>query len=224
MTIYGYARVSTAGQDYAGQVEALEAAGCEQIFAEHASAAAGRRRPQLTKALSLIGPGDILVVTRLSRLARSTRDALNILSVVTERGAAFNSLAESWADTTTPAGRLLVTIMAGLAEFDREMILERTSEGRRAARARGVRMGRRPRLSAAQVEFIREARQRPNPPTIGSLRRVLGVSRSTIVRAIGEAYAAAPSPPPEQIDLEEVIADASETVCDLQEEAEPAES
>ena len=206
MTMYGYARVSAAGQDHAGQVEELTAAGCVRVFAEQASAAAGRKRPQLARALAALEPGDVLAVTRLSRLARSARDALNMLATVTARGAGFRSLREAWADTTTPAGRLAVTLMCGLAEFDREMILERTSEGRAAARARGVIMGRRPALSRGQVQWVIEARAQTPPLPIGQLVAILGVSPNTVRRAIRDAEARlARAEPGRQLDIEAAI-------------------
>ena len=112
MTIYGYARVSTDGQTLDSQDEALKAAGCENIFREKVSGARADR-PQLQRLLAAIGSGDVLVVTRLDRLARSTRDLLNILDTLAKRGAAFRSLSDQWADTTTPHGRLMLTVLGG---------------------------------------------------------------------------------------------------------------
>jgi DNA invertase Pin-like site-specific DNA recombinase len=135
---------------------------------------------------------------------------LNILEAVKERGAAFKPLREPWADTTTPAGRLAVTILAGFAEFDREQILERTAEGRAHAQARGVKMGRRPTLTARQVAFIRQERASPAKQSLGELAALLGVSRSTICRAAREKpdlNGSGPAPKgtgPRQIDIEEV--------------------
>ena len=99
-------------------------------------------RPELAKLLKRLDEGDILVVTRLDRLARSTRDLLNILDTVAKAGAGFRSLADTWADTTTPHGRLMLTVLGGLAEFERELIRARTGEGRRRAQALGVKFGR----------------------------------------------------------------------------------
>jgi DNA invertase Pin-like site-specific DNA recombinase len=147
--LVGYARVSTNGQTLDAQVEALEAAGAELIFRETASGAR-TDRTQLAKAIGALGPGDTLVVTRLDRLARSTRDLLNTLDAVVKKGATFQSLVDSWADTTTPHGRLLLTVLGGLAEFERELIRARTSEGRRRAVEAGVQLGRRSSLSAYQ--------------------------------------------------------------------------
>src|SRR5262245_12388644 len=121
----GYARVSTADQSVDGQIEALRTAGCERIFAEKASGAKSDR-PELTKLLKRLGHGDVLVVTRLDRLARSTRDLLNLLAAVAEVGALFKSLSDAWADTTSPHGRLMLAVFGGLAEFERELIKART--------------------------------------------------------------------------------------------------
>jgi len=188
---YGYARVSDPGQDYAGQVAELTAAGCERIFSEKRSAAAGRKRPALRQAVEALGPGDCLVVTRLNRLARSARDALNTLAAVAAKGADFRSLRETWADTTTPHGRFIVTVFVGVAELDRELILERTGEGRQAARARGVKLGRPSTLNATQRAFVRD-QLATHAATIGELTALLGVSRSTITRAARSAPAEQP--------------------------------
>lgn len=139
--IYGYARVSTDNQTLEAQIEALKTSGAARIFQEKVSSAKSDRQ-ELQRALSKLADGDVLMVTRLDRLARSTRDLLDILDQTTKAGAGFRSLTESWADTTTPQGRLVTTIMAGFAEFERSLILARTSEGIRRAKARGVKLGR----------------------------------------------------------------------------------
>ena len=141
MTVYGYARVSTDGQSLTSQDAELHAAGCAKVYAEKISGARSNR-PELAKVLKRLDTGDVLIVTRLDRLARSTRDLLNILDAIAKRGAGFKSLHDSWADTTTPHGRLMLTILGGLAEFERELILARTSDGRARAMARGVKFGR----------------------------------------------------------------------------------
>lgn len=116
-------------------------AGCDKVFRETASGAK-TDRAQLRKAIASLGSGDVLVVTRLDRLARSTRDLLNTLDAIAKAGAGFKSLRDTWADTTTAHGRLMLTVLGGLAEFERELILARTSEGRARAVARGVKLGR----------------------------------------------------------------------------------
>src|SRR5262244_3924640 len=181
MPLYGYARVSTRDQDLAAQDAELMAAGCAKVFKENVSGAK-TDRPELAKAIGRLGSGDVLVVTRLDRLARSTRDLLNVLAEIGKRDAGFKSLRDAWADTTTPHGRLMLTVLGGLAEFERELIKARTSEGRTRARARGVKMGRKPKLTPyqrrealrrrARGEGVREIARSYNvsPPTISRLR------------------------------------------------------
>lgn len=180
MTVYGYARVSTDGQTLTAQDAALRAAGCAKVFAEKVSGASTNGRKQLAKALATLGEGDVLVVTRLDRLARSTRDLLNTLDTIAKAGAGFRSLADAWADTTTPHGRLMLTVLGGLAEFERSLILARTSEGRARAKARGVHMGRPPKLTPHQV---REAlARREAGEALADIGRTFGVSHTTIGR------------------------------------------
>jgi len=141
MTVYGYARVSTIGQTLAAQEATLHEAGAAKVFKEKISGAANHRA-QLHRLLKAIDAGDVVVVARLDRLARSTRDLLNILDKIAKAGATFKSLGDAWADTTTAHGRLMLTVLGGLAEFERELIRVRTGEGRVRAKARGVHMGR----------------------------------------------------------------------------------
>jgi DNA invertase Pin-like site-specific DNA recombinase len=155
--MYGYARVSTDGQSVAAQVAALTTAGAVKVYREVASGAK-TDRTQLRRVVQALTAGDVLLVTRLDRLARSTRDLLNTLAAITEQGVGFKSLGDAWADTTTPHGRLMVTVLGGLAEFERELIKARTSEGRTRAKARGVRLGRRPKLTPVPA-----ARGAPTP-------------------------------------------------------------
>jgi DNA invertase Pin-like site-specific DNA recombinase len=149
--IVGYARVSTDGQTLIAQQSALSEAGCAKVYAEKQSGAKTDRL-QLAKAIAALGEGDCLIVTKLDRLARSTRDLLNTLAEIAQRGASFKSLGDSWADTTTPAGKLMLTVLGGLAEYERHLILARTSEGRGRAKARGVRFGRKPKLTLHQQQ------------------------------------------------------------------------
>jgi DNA invertase Pin-like site-specific DNA recombinase len=179
--IYGYARVSTDGQSVDAQVRQLTKAGCKKVFRETASGAQ-TDRAQLRKALAALDADDVLVVTRLDRLARSTRDLLNTLGTITERKAGFKSLGDTWADTTTPHGRLMLTVLGGLAEFERELIRARTGEGRERAKARGVRMGRPPKMTQNQ---IKEAlRRRDNGEPMREIARSYDVSHSTISRLV----------------------------------------
>src|SRR4029453_5338340 len=141
MTIYGYARVSTNGQDLSSQEAELLAAGAAKVFKEKISGAK-TDRAELAKLIRRLESGDVVVVTRLDRLARSTRDLLNVLATIGEREAGFRSLRDAWADTTTPHGRLVLKVPGGLAGFERELIRARTGEGRIRAKGRGVRFGR----------------------------------------------------------------------------------
>ena len=179
MTVYGYARVSTDGQTLAAQDAQLHAAGCAKVYSEKVSGAQ-TDRAELAKLLKRLDTGDVLIVTRLDRLARSTRDLLNILDTVAKAGAGFRSLADTWADTTTPHGRLMLTVLGGLAEFERELIRARIGEGRRRAQALGVKFGRPPKLNAHQR---REAIQRlRNGETQADIARTYGVDPTTIGR------------------------------------------
>jgi DNA invertase Pin-like site-specific DNA recombinase len=179
--IYGYARVSTDGQSVAAQVAALEAAGAARVFRETASGAK-TERAGLRRALAALERGDVLLVTRLDRLARSTRDLLNTLAAVADRKAGFRSLGDPWADTTSPHGRLMLTVLGGLAEFERELIRVRTGEGRARAVARGVRLGRRPKLTPHQQKEAMRRRDAGEP--VREIARTYNVHHSTISRLI----------------------------------------
>ena len=181
--IYGYARVSTDGQSVAAQVSQLKAAGCGKVFREVASGARTDRN-QLRQALAHLAAGDVLMVTRLDRLSRSTRDLLNILAAIAGKKAGFRSLSDASADTTTAHGRLmLTTILGGLAEFERELIRARTGEGRKLAKARGVKMGRKPKLTAHQQHEALQRRDAGEPTrklpgrTMSAIRRFRDLCR-----------------------------------------------
>jgi DNA invertase Pin-like site-specific DNA recombinase len=179
MTVYGYARVSTAGQTLASQDGQLHAVGCAKVYAEKVSGAK-TDRPELAKLIRRLEHGDVLMVTRLDRLARSTRDLLNILDAIGKAGAGFKSLSDAWADTTTPHGRLMLTILGGLAEFERELILARTGDGRARAKAKGVRFGRPRKLTPHQRQ---EALQRlAAGETQADVARTYNVDATTIGR------------------------------------------
>ncbi|MBN8995868.1 MAG: recombinase family protein [Rhizobiales bacterium] len=179
MTLYGYARVSTDGQALDAQVDELKHAGATKIFKEKVSGAV-RDRAQLARAIKALEAGDLLVVTRLDRLARSTRDLLNTLDTVAEKGAGFRSLKDAWADTTTAHGRLMLTVLGGLAEFERDLIRARTTDGRERAKARGVRMGRKPKLTPHQRREALDRRTAGEP--LVEIAKSYAVSHSTISR------------------------------------------
>lgn len=175
---YGYARVSTGGQSLESQLAQLNTHGCA-VFAEKISGAV-TDRPELRKLLKRVKAGDVVLVTRLDRLARSTRDLLNILATLNEKKVGFRSIADAWADTTTPHGRLMVTLLGGIAEFERELIRIRTSEGRARAVAMGVRLGRPPKMSLNERQ---EALMRKlGGEGLGDLAKAYNVSEATISR------------------------------------------
>jgi DNA invertase Pin-like site-specific DNA recombinase len=177
--IVGYARVSTDGQTLTAQQSALSEAGCARIFSEKESGAK-TDRAQLAKAIAALAEGDTLIVCKLDRLARSTRDLLNTLAEIAAAGATFKSLGDPWCDTTTPHGRLMLTVLGGLAEFERHLILARTSEGRGRAKARGVRFGRKPKLTAHQQQEA--LARRAAGEALVEIARSYAVSHSTISR------------------------------------------
>jgi DNA invertase Pin-like site-specific DNA recombinase len=178
--INGYARVSTDGQSEAAQVRQLRGAGASKVFREVASGAK-TDRAQLRRVIDQLDAGDVLMVTRLDRLARSTRDLLNTLAAITGKQAGFRSLGDAWADTTTPHGRLMLTVLGGLAEFERDLISARTSEGRERAKARGVKFGRKPKLTEHEKREAIRRRDRDGEP-VREIARSYNVSHSTISR------------------------------------------
>jgi DNA invertase Pin-like site-specific DNA recombinase len=182
MAFLGYGRVSTEGQSLTAQVAELKAAGCTEIYQEKISGGAkADDRKQLVRLIGRLDKDDVLVVTRLDRLARSTRDLLNLLGAIADKGAGFKSLRDTWADTTTAHGRLMLTVLGGLAEFERELIRSRTGEGRQRAKARGVVLGRKPKLTPQQRrEAI--ARREAGKESMVDIGRSYDVSHSTISR------------------------------------------
>jgi len=177
---FGYARVSTDGQSVDAQVRQLTKAGCKKVFREVASGAK-TDRAQLRRLLDQLDAGDVLMVTRLDRLARSTRDLLNTLAAITAKQAGFKSLGDTWADTTTSHGRLMLTVFGGLAEFERDLIRARTGEGRARAVARGQRMGRPPKLTPHQQKEAIKRRER-GEESLTEIGRSYNVSPATISR------------------------------------------
>lgn len=179
--LLGYARVSTTDQDAALQIDALEAAGCYRVFVDTASGSLAQR-PQLENLLDQLRPGDTLVVWKLDRLGRSIRHLIDQLQDLAARGIGFRSIQET-IDTTSPGGRLVFHVFAALAEFERDLIRERTNAGLAAARARGRTGGRPSRLSADQVDTARQLYW-AGQMTVTQIGDVLGVSRATVYRAL----------------------------------------
>lgn len=181
--LLGYARVSTADQDTAAQVSALEAAGCERIFREQASG--GRwQRPELQRLLDQLRPGDVVVVWKLDRLSRSLRDVLTIMERLGNAGAGFRSLTEA-IDTTSAAGRMMMQMVGAFAEFERAMLRERTRAGLDAARHAGRIGGRRPKLSAGQRAEIRRM-VREGEKTAADAARLFQVHPATVSRLLAQ--------------------------------------
>lgn len=178
----GYARVSTDAQELRNQRNELVAVGCAKIYGEKITGIK-RDRPELVRLLDHLRPGDVVTVTRLDRLARSTRDLLDIAERIEASGAGLRSLAEPWADTTTPAGRMVLTVFAGIAEFERSLIIDRTRNGREKAKARGVKFGPKPVLDSQQIEHARRLIEEEGAP-VAKTADLLGVHRSTLYRAL----------------------------------------
>lgn len=178
----GYARVSTYGQTLDAQLAQLKAAGCAKIYREKVTGARPDRR-ELLRLLKAIAPGDVVMVTRIDRLARSTFDLFAIVKQIVDSGAQFRSLAEPWADTGTSTGRLMIAVLGGLADVERDLIRTRTAEGRERAKARGQKMGRPPKLTPQQQAEAR--RRRAEGATVRELAESYNVGLATISRLSG---------------------------------------
>jgi DNA invertase Pin-like site-specific DNA recombinase len=179
MAIIGYARVSTQDQHLTGQLEALKAAGAEPIYREKISGARADR-PQLAKLMASLKAGDVVTVTKLDRLGRSTRELLDLIERISKVGAAFRSLGDPLFDTTSSQGRLLSTLLAAIAEFERDLIRERTGDGRKRAQARGVKFGRKPKLSDYQRQEA--LKRRAEGETLAEIAKSYAVDVSMISR------------------------------------------
>ena len=180
--LIGYARVSTYGQTLDTQLDQLRAAGCSSrnIYREKVTGARADRR-ELLRMLDCLTPGDVVTVTRIDRLARSTFDLFAIVKRIVDAGGQFRSLAEPWADTGTSTGRLMIAVLGGLADVERDLIRTRTAEGRSRAKARGKHMGRPPSLTAAQQKEA--TRRRAEGATLQELADSYDRSISTMRRA-----------------------------------------
>ena len=183
---FGYARVSTTDQDLAIQRTRLHEAGCEKLF-EAKISGAREKCLVLERLLSELRADDVVVVTRLDRLARSTSELLRIAETIEEKNAGLRSIAEPWADTTTPAGRMVLTVFAGIAEFERSLIATRTEEGRRAAQARGVSFGRPPKLRPDQRTLARNLIEEGK--SVRHVARTFNVHVATVYRCLHDEAA-----------------------------------
>jgi len=176
----GYARVSTESQDLTRQLKALKRTGCDPIFSDKASGKSMAGRPALAEALAELDEGDELVIAEWDRATRSMWDGLQIIKAVIDAGASIEVLDRSYIDLETPMGRGFMAMMSAMAEDERLRIIKRTHEGRKIAQAKGVRMGRKPKLTPHQKE---EARRRiVKGETTRDLAKSYGVSVSTISR------------------------------------------
>jgi DNA invertase Pin-like site-specific DNA recombinase len=179
MPLIGYARVSTQDQHLTGQLETLKAAGAVTIFKEKISGVRADR-PQLAKLMASLKAGDVVLVTKLDRLGRSTRELLDLIERISEAGASFRSLGDPLWDTSSSQGRLLSTLLAAIAEFERDLIRERTGEGRKRAKARGIKFGRKPKLS--EYQRAEAVKRRAAGETLAEIAKSYAVDISMISR------------------------------------------
>lgn len=177
----GYARISTSDQNLALQLDALKAVGSDRVYEETISSRK-RERPIWQNVLTLLREGDLLIVYKLDRIARSTRELLDIIDTLRAQGVAIRSLQEPWADTSSASGKMIMTIMAGIAEFERDLIQQRAKDGREAAKRRGIHMGRPKLLTNEQIEFVKLGRKHSR--SVKELALDMRVSQDTIYRAL----------------------------------------
>ena len=179
MAVVGYARVSTQDQNLSGQLEAVKSAGAATVFREKVSGVRANR-PQLAKLMASLAAGDVVVVTKLDRLGRSTRELLDLIDRIGKAGASFRSLGDPLFDTSSSQGRLLMAVLAAISEFERDLIRERTGEGRKRAMAAGVKFGRKRKLS--DYQRAEAVRRRAAGETLASIARSYAVDISMISR------------------------------------------
>jgi DNA invertase Pin-like site-specific DNA recombinase len=180
----GYARVSTKDQHLDIQLQELKRAGCKQIYQEKVSGV-GRSRPEFQKMIEHLRKDDVLIIWRLDRLARSTKMLLEIIEQLQEKGASFKSLTEPWADTTSATGRLVMTFFAGLAEFERDLLRDRTDAGRKAALERGVAFGRPVKMTDEQLKLAKKLLRQGN--SVHYVAETFGVHFTTLYRYLRES-------------------------------------
>jgi DNA invertase Pin-like site-specific DNA recombinase len=181
--VIGYARVSTTGQSLETQLDLLNKSGANQVFSEKASGKSTEKRPELDKALTYLRKGDILIVTKLDRLARSVLDLHTIAKKLEEKGVDLRVLDQPELDTTSKTGKLLFSLLGAVGEFERALILERTQEGRDLAKAKGVRFGRKPSVAPDQASKMR-AQAAHWQGSKADLAKSFGVSRATLYRVL----------------------------------------
>ncbi len=177
----GYARVSTTGQDYETQLAKLQVEGCEKIFSEKQSGKSADNRLELQRAIEFVREGDVLVVTKLDRLARSMGDLWIIVRELEAKGVAFKVLDQAGMDTSNATGKLLFNILGSIAEFERDLINARTAEGRTAAMAKGVKFGRKEKLTAEQIESLK-ADFKAGVLSKEAIAKKYGVARNSVYR------------------------------------------
>lgn len=180
MAVYGYARVSKKDQNLDRQLRALEEIGCEYIYSEKISGV--KDRPELEKVLNLLSEGDVLIVAELTRVSRSTQDLISIVNRVTEAGATIKSIKDQWLDTTTAQGRLMLTIFAGLAEFERDLLIERVKDGMETAKEKGVALGR-PKANVNKINHAIEL-YLTGDYNVPQILDICNVSKSTLYREL----------------------------------------
>ncbi|WP_373845400.1 recombinase family protein [Clostridium sp.] len=180
--IFGYARVSTQEQNLDRQIDSLKISGAEEIIQEKITGTKADR-PELNRLLDKLRKGDVILVSDLTRLSRSTKDLFNLVEQIEKKGANIKSLKESWLDTTTPQGKLMFTFMAGISQFERDLISQRTKEGLAAARARGRKGGRKPKLDDNKKKAIYELYQQKKT-TVKNLCAMFNISKPTLYKVI----------------------------------------
>ncbi|URZ16871.1 recombinase family protein [Clostridium felsineum] len=186
MAIYGYARVSTKEQNLDRQITALEEAGCVHIYQEKITGKT-MERAQLKRLLADLKPGDVVIVKELTRISRSTVDLLGLVQQISEKGAFIKSIAEKWLDTSSPSGKLMLTVMAGISEFETALRAERCKEGIVQAHKRGVKFGR-PKSDDEQLKFAIELYGQ-REMSVKQICEKTGVSKSTLMRRVRELHA-----------------------------------
>ena len=177
----GYARVSTEEQNLDRQLDSLKEVGCEKVFQEKITGTK-KERPELDKLMEQLRSGDLIIISDLTRLSRSVKDLFSLVDQIEKKGANIKSLKESWMDTSTPQGKLMFTIFAGISQFERDLISQRTLEGLAAARARG-RKGGRPKKDEKTITLALKMYQEKTY-SISEITKATGVSKTTIYRYI----------------------------------------